>query len=78
MKNINYTQLAKDKLLEKGLKGFANHTSIPKMIGEICSELVKNNAVLPLVSISVCSRCGAKTVSHPSNLCYGCWMLSDS
>lgn len=38
---------------------------------------VKNNAVLPHVSISACSRCGAKTVSHPSKLCYGCWMLSD-
>jgi len=78
MKEINYTELAKNKLLEKGLKGLANHTSIPKIMGEICSELVKNNAVLPHVSISVCSQCGAKTVSHPSNLCYGCWMLSDS
>jgi hypothetical protein len=25
--------------------------------------------------VAVCSRCGAKTVSHPSTLCYGCWML---
>ena len=41
-------------------------------------KAVKNNAVFPHVSISVCSRCGAKTVSHPSNLCYGCWMLCDS
>lgn len=41
-------------------------------------KAVKNNAVLPHVSISVCSRCGAKTVSHSSNLCYGCWMLCDS
>ena len=40
--------------------------------------LSKGNAVSPLISISVCSRCGAKTVSHPSNLCYGCWMLCDS
>ena len=45
---------------------------------EIYEKAVKNNAVLPHVSISVCSRCGAKTVSHPSNLCYGCWMLCDS
>ena len=40
--------------------------------------LSKGNAVLPHVSISVCSRCGAKTVSHPSNLCYECWMLCNS
>jgi hypothetical protein len=53
MKEINYTELAKNKMLEKGLKGLANHTSIPKMIGEICGELVKNNAVLPHVRLSL-------------------------
>ena len=26
---------------------------------------------------SVCARCGAKIASHPSGLCYGCFMLSD-
>jgi hypothetical protein len=69
----NYTELAKAKLLEMGLKGLANHTSIPKMMGEICRELVKNcNA--PAVSESVepvgwgtvdCDTCLYKT-RHPA------------
>ena len=42
---------------------------------QLSTEAVKNNAVLPLVSVSVCARCGAKTKHLKNGLCYGCTML---
>ena len=39
------------------------------------SEVKKLN--IPAVSnneVAVCSRCGLNTVSHPTKLCYKCWI----
>jgi hypothetical protein len=79
---INYTELAKAKLLEMGLKGLANHTSIPKMMGEICSELVKNcntpaavsGSVEPVREGTVCHSCKSDIADEfiPKRYCPEC------
>jgi len=40
------------------------------------NDHVSEQLNLPPVSnngVAVCSRCGAKTISHPTTLCYKCW-----
>jgi hypothetical protein len=39
------------------------------------THLVKtcNKSAVSNNEVAVCSRCGTKTVSHPTTLCYKCW-----